>query len=171
MITKKVADALRNQLKNELESSYLYLSMSAWAAGKGLKGFSNWFYVQAKEEMYHFFKFYHYLLDQGEKVELPAVAKPKSEFSSPLEAMRETLQHEQFITKSINELVDVALSEKDHATNAFLQWFISEQVEEEASVGEILDQLELIGENGNGIFMIDKELGQRTFVTPTDLAL
>jgi len=171
MITKKVADALKNQLKNELESSYLYLSMSAWAAGKGLKGFSNWFYVQAKEEIYHFFKFYHYLLDQGEKVELPAVAKPKSEFASPLQAIKETLQHEQFITKSINKLVDIALKEKDHATNAFLQWFISEQVEEEATVGEILDQLELIGENGNGIFMIDKELGQRTFVTPTDLVL
>jgi len=171
MITKKVANALKNQLKNELESSYLYLSMSAWAAGKGLKGFSNWFYVQAKEELYHFFKFYHYLLDQGEKVELPAVGKPKSEFASPLQAIKETLQHEQFITKSINKLVDIALKEKDHATNAFLQWFISEQVEEEATVGEILDQLELIGENGNGIFMIDKELGQRTFVTPTDLVL
>jgi len=171
MIVKEVADALKNQLKNELESSYLYLSMSAWAASNGLKGFSHWFYVQAKEEITHFFKFYHFLLDRGEKVELPAVEKPKNDFSSPLQLLEETLKHEQFITKCINELTDIAISKKDYATHAFLQWFISEQVEEEASVTEIIDKLKLIGESKNGIFMIDQELSKRTFIAPADLTL
>lgn len=171
MLSKKMEKALMEQLKNELESSYLYLSMSAWAHSKGLKGFANWFYVQSKEEMYHFLKFYHFILDKGSKVELPAVIKPENEFKSPLGAMEATLKHEEFITNCINELVDLALKEKDHAANAFLQWFVTEQVEEVANVNEIIDQLKLIGENGNGIFMIDKELAQRTFVTPPDIVL
>lgn len=171
MISKVISDALKNQMKNELESSYLYLSMSAWSASKGLKGFANWFYVQAKEEMTHFLKFYHYLLDQGEKIELPAVAKPKNDFASPLNLMEETLKHEQFITKCINELTELAVNNKDYATNTFLQWFISEQVEEEATVTEILDKLRLIGDSGSGIFMIDQELSQRSFIPPAGLTL
>ncbi|HCW93130.1 MAG TPA: ferritin [Flexistipes sinusarabici] len=163
MISKKMEQALNKQLNNEFFSAYLYLAMSAWSENRGLKGFANWFYVQYQEENFHAMKFYTYLLDQGAEVDLLKIDKPETKFSSPLEAFEKTLEHEQFITKSIYELVDLALSEKDHATNAFLQWFITEQVEEEASVNEIIDNLKLVDGQGNGIFMIDKELGTRTF--------
>jgi len=166
MISKKMEQALNKQLNNEFFSAYLYLAMSAWSENRGLKGFANWFYVQYQEENFHAMKFYTYLLDQGAEVDLLKIEKPETNFSSPLEAFEKTLEHEQFITKSIYELVDLAVSEKDHATNAFLQWFISEQVEEEASVNEIIDNLKLIDNQGNGIFMIDKELGTRTFTQP-----
>ncbi|MEC9491236.1 ferritin [Flexistipes sp.] len=163
MISKKMEQALNKQLNNEFFSAYLYLAMSAWSENRGLKGFANWFYVQYQEENFHAMKFYTYLLDQGAEVDLLKIDKPETKFSSSLEVFEKTLEHEQFITKSIYELVDLALSEKDHATNAFLQWFITEQVEEEASVNEIIDNLKLVDGQGNGIFMIDKELGTRTF--------
>lgn len=171
MISKKMAKALNDQLKNELFSSYLYLSMSSWSTSQGLKGFANWFYVQAKEEMVHALKFYNYILDQGETVELQEIPKPENDFKNPVNVFEEVLKHEQFITKSIYNLVDLALEERDHATNAFLQWFVTEQVEEEASVNEILDQLKLTKADGNGIFMIDKELATRTFVLPTGVTV
>jgi len=171
MISKKMAKALNDQVKNEIFSSYLYMSMSSWATSQGLKGFANWFYVQAKEEMVHVLKFYHYILDQGEAVELQEIPKPEKDFKNPVKAFEEVLKHEQFITKSIYNLVDLALEERDHATNAFLQWFVSEQVEEEASVNEILDQLKLTKSDGNGIFMIDKELATRTFVLPAGITI
>lgn len=171
MISKKMAKALNDQLKNELFSSYLYLSMSSWATSKGLKGFANWFYVQAKEEMVHALKFYNYILDQGEIAELQEIPKPEKEFKNPVNVFEEVLKHEKFITKSIYNLVDLALEERDHATNAFLQWFVTEQVEEEASVNEILDQLKLTKSDGNGIFMIDKELSTRTFVLPAGVTV
>lgn len=166
MISKKMEQALNKQLNKEFFSAYLYLGMSAWSENRGLKGFANWFYVQYQEENFHAMKFYTYLLDQGAAVDLLTIEKPETDFSSPLEAFKKTLEHEQFVTKSINELVDLAISEKDHATNAFLQWFISEQVEEEASVNEIIDNLKLVDGQGNGIFLIDKELGARTFAQP-----
>ncbi|MCX8084417.1 MAG: ferritin [Calditerrivibrio sp.] len=171
MISKKMAKALNEQVKNEIYSSYLYLSMSSWATSQGLKGFANWFYVQSKEELVHAMKFYHYILDQGEAVELLEIPKPEKDFKSPLKAFEEVLKHEQFVTKCIYNLVDLALEERDHATNAFLQWFVTEQVEEEASVNGIIDQLKLTKSDGNGIFMIDKELSTRTFVLPAGMAI
>ncbi|MCA1927146.1 MAG: ferritin [Calditerrivibrio sp.] len=171
MITKKMAKALNEQIKNEIFSSYLYLSMSAWSSTQGLKGFANWFYIQSKEEMVHAIKFYHYVLDQGEPVELHEIPKPEKDFKNPVKVFEEVLKHEQFITKSIYGLVDLALEEKDHATNAFLQWFVTEQVEEEANVNSILDQLKLTKSDGNGIFMIDKELATRTFVLPAGVTI
>ncbi|MEF3254610.1 MAG: ferritin [Deferribacterales bacterium] len=171
MISKKMEKALNEQLKNEIFSSYLYLSMSAWASSNGLKGFANWFYVQSKEEMVHAIKFYQYILDQGAEVELHEIPKPEKNFKDPVNLFDEVLKHEKFITKSIYNLVDLALEERDHATNAFLQWFVSEQVEEEASVNEILDQLKLTKSDGNGIFMIDKELATRTFTLPVGVTV
>jgi len=171
MISKKMAKALNDQVKNEIFSSYLYLSMSAWATAQGLKGFANWFYVQSKEELVHAIKFYQYILDQGENVELQAINKPENDFKNPVNVFEEVLKHEQFVTKCIYQLIDLALEERDHATNAFLQWFVTEQVEEEASAKEILDQLNLTKSDGNGIFMIDKELATRTFVMPAGVVV
>ncbi|BAI80305.1 ferritin [Deferribacter desulfuricans SSM1] len=168
MISKKMAEALNEQLNKELFSAYLYLSMSAYSEHIGLKGFANWFYVQYQEEMTHAMKFYKYILDQGEQVKLKAIEQPDQEFESPLDMFEKTLEHEKFITKSINDLVDLAIQEKDYATHTFLQWFVTEQVEEEASVNEILDQLKLVQNSGNGLFMVDKELGSRTFQPPAD---
>ncbi|MGA1862811.1 ferritin [Deferribacter thermophilus] len=168
MISKKMAEALNEQLNKEFFSAYLYLSMSAYSEHIGLKGFANWFYVQYQEEMTHVMKFYKYILDQGEQVKLKAIEQPEQEFESPLDMFEKTLEHEKFITKSINELVDLAMQEKDYATHTFLQWFVTEQVEEEASVNEILDQLKLVQNSGNGLFMIDKELAKRTFQSPAD---
>jgi ferritin len=141
--------------------------MSAWSELKGLKGFANWFYVQHQEETIHAMKFYNYILDQGADVNLLSIDKPEANFKSTLEIFKKTLEHEQFITESIYGLVDLALEEKDHATNAFLQWFVNEQVEEESSVSEIIDKLKLVDDKGNGIFMIDKELSGRTFTPNT----
>lgn len=166
MISKKMEKALNEQLNKEFFSAYLYLGMSAWSENKGLKGFANWFYVQYQEETFHAMKFYTYLLDRGADVDLLEIEKPNTDFSSPLVAFEKTLEHEQFITKSIDELMDLAITEKDHATNSFLQWFVNEQVEEEATVSEIIDSLKLVGDQGNGIFMVDKELGARTFTQP-----
>ncbi len=167
MISAKMAEALNGQLNKELYSAYLYLGMSAWSESKGLKGFANWFYVQYQEETFHAMKFYNYILDQGCNINLMSIDKPETNFASTLEIFEKTLEHEQFITKSIYNLVDLALEERDHATNAFLQWFVNEQVEEESSVSEIIDKLKLVDDKGNGIFMIDKELSGRTFVPDT----
>jgi len=116
-------------------------------------------------------KFYQYILDQGENVELQAINKPENDFKNPVNVFEEVLKHEQFVTKCIYQLIDLALEERDHATNAFLQWFVTEQVEEEASAKEILDQLNLTKSDGNGIFMIDKELATRTFVMPAGVVV
>jgi ferritin len=124
--------------------------------------------VQYKEEMSHAMKIYHYLQEQGAKVVLKTIEEPPAEFGSPLEMFKKTLNHEQFITKSINDLVDLAISEKDHATQIFLQWFVSEQVEEEANDNEMISKLKMIGDNTGGLFMLDRELGSRAFKDETD---
>lgn len=165
MLSKKMAEALNGQINKELYSAYLYLSMSAYTDTMGLKGFSNWFYVQYQEETEHAMRIYYYLQEQGEPVKLQAIEQPPVEFDTVLQMFEATLEHERFITKSINDLVDMAMQEKDHATNIFLQWFVTEQVEEEANDNEIIDKLNLIGEQTNALFMLDKELSQRTFVS------
>ena len=158
--------ALNEQVNNELYSAYLYLSMSAHSTFVGLKGFANWFMVQYQEEMVHVMKIYDYINDQGGQVKLMAVAEPPAEFGSPLDMFEKTLKHERFITKCINDLVDLAAKEKDHATNIFLQWFVTEQIEEEANDNDIISKLKLVGKEGNGLFMIDKELATRVFTPP-----
>jgi len=166
MLSEKMAEALNKQVNNEMYSAYLYMSMSAYSAYTGLKGFANWFMVQYQEEMMHAMKIYDYINDQGGQVKLMAIEQPLTEFESPRDMFEKTLAHEKFITKSINELVDLAIAEKDHATNIFLQWYVTEQIEEEGNDNEIIAKLKLVGEDGNGLLMLDKELAVRVFTPP-----
>lgn len=166
MISKKLIKAINEQINKELFSEYLYISMQAWFANQNLDGMAGWMDAQGKEERFHAMKFFNYLIERGGKVELKAIATPTVEFDNPLKAFKMALEHEQFITKSINELMDLAIKENDHATRSFLQWYVDEQVEEEASVDKIVNMLKMVGDNGHGIMMIDRELGQRTFSAP-----
>ncbi|SHE48239.1 ferritin [Mariniphaga anaerophila] len=172
MLKERVLEALNEQINAEQYSAFLYLSMSAWLEDKGMPGFANWMYVQYQEEMTHANKFYKYVAGRNGKVELKAIAQMPTEFDSILDVVEKTLEHEQHVTELINNLVDVAKEERDHATQSFLQWFVDEQVEEESNVTEILDSLKLIeGEaKGNGLFMLDRELRQRVFVDTTQVA-
>ncbi|AEA33390.1 ferritin [Hippea maritima] len=163
MISKRMEEALNNQINEELYSAYLYLSMSAWFDSIGLKGFANWMMVQYKEETDHAMKLFNYLARQGAKIELKAIAEPPKEWKSPLHAMEETLKHEQHITKCINELVDLAEKLKDRATYNMLQWFVDEQVEEEENDRDIIDKLKLVEDSKHGILLVDKELAQRQY--------
>ena len=137
--------------------------MSAASAAMGLKGAANWFMVQYQEEMVHFMKFYNYVISQGGAVILATVKAPPSVFKSLLDMFEQTLKHEQFITRCINDLSDLALKEKDHATAVLLQWYVTEQVEEEANDNDVLARLRLVGKDGNGLFMVDNELATRVF--------
>jgi ferritin len=162
MLSDKMQDALNGQLNAELYSSYLYLSMNAYFKSVNLDGFANWMYFQAQEELTHSMKFYDFINQRGGKVKLLQVEAPATEWDSPLAVFEATLEHEQKVTGLINELVEMALAEHDHATNIFLQWFVSEQVEEEESVTGVLEQLKLMGEAKGGLFMIDRELAKRS---------
>jgi ferritin len=162
MLSDKMQDALNGQLNAELYSSYLYLSMNSYFKSINLDGFANWMYYQAQEELTHSMKFYDFIIQRGGKVKLQQVDAPPTDWDSPLAVFEATLAHEQKVTGLINELVELALSEHDHATNIFLQWFVSEQVEEEESVGGVLEQLKLMGEAKGGLFMIDRELAKRS---------
>jgi len=163
MIKENILDALNKQINREFYSAYLYLSMSAYAESIGLKGFAQWLKVQSQEELDHAMKIYDYVIERGGKVKLYPIEEPKSEWSSIIEVFEDGYKHEVSITQSINEIVDLAMSEKDYATVNMLQWFVTEQVEEEASFSEILDKLKLIGDDKRGLFMVDIELGQRTY--------
>lgn len=170
MLNKKVYSALNKQLNNEMYSAYLYLSMSSYAGSIGLKGAANWFMVQYQEEMVHAMKFFNFINSRGEHTELGAISAPPTKFKNLLDMMEKTLAHEEFITASMNELTDLALVEKDHASHIFLQWFVTEQVEEEENDRDIIGKLRLIGDNGQGLLMLDSELGQRVFVPPPTAA-
>ena len=163
MLDEKMKKALTDQVNEEFYSAYLYLSMSAYFSKIGLKGFANWMMVQYKEEVDHGMKMFNYILSRGEEVKLQAIKEPPSEWESPLQVFEETLKHEQHITERINYLIDIAEEVKDRATYNFLQWFIDEQVEEEENDREIIDRLRFIGDNGNGLFMLDRDLGTRTY--------
>jgi len=168
MISKEMERALNEQIKNELYSSYLYLSMAMYFHSLSLKGFTNWMEVQAKEEQTHAEKFMNYVNDAGGRVVLRAIDQPPSDFDSPLHVFEETLKHERFVTGKINDLVKLAREENDNATYAMLQWFVTEQVEEEATADEFVQQLKIIGDNGHGLLMLDREMAGRVFVPPTD---
>lgn len=167
MLTDRMHQALNDQLQAEFNSAYLYLSMSAYFEDKGLEGMANWMTVQFQEEQSHALKFYRYINERGGRVELQALDKPKRDWDSPLEAFEEALDHEKLISRLIGELADLAIKEKDHATHNMLQWFISEQVEEEATVDSIVTQMRMVGGQGQGLFMIDREMRGRTFVDET----
>ena len=167
MIKEIIQDALNKQINAELYSSYLYLSMSAYFESINLKGFASWMRVQTQDELVHAMKFYDYLIERGGKVVLSSIESPPTEWPSPLAIFETAYQHEQKVTGLINELVDLAIAEKDHATNIILQWFVSEQVEEEASADEVVQKIKLMGDARGGIFMLDRELAQRVFAPPT----
>ncbi len=170
MLTKKIEEALNEQLNRELYSAYLYMSMSSVCTNMGLKGFANWFMVQYHEEMFHAMKFYEYINLQGGRVTLKLLAQPPSEFASPLEMFTKTLEHEQFITRSINDLVELSISEKDHATQILLHWYVTEQVEEESNDNEIIAKLRIIRDDPQGLMMLDKELAGRMTTVPTEFS-
>ena len=162
MLSSKIQDAFNDQINAELFSSYLYLSMSAYFESQNLKGMASWMQVQAQEEHAHAMKFFDFIHERGGKVVLAKLDAPKVEWSSPLQAFEEAYKHECMISGRINDLVNLAINEKDHAANVFLQWFVTEQVEEEATAQEIRDKLRLVSGNPVALFMIDQELAGRT---------
>jgi len=168
MLHQEMANALNEQINREMYSAYLYLSMSNFSDKTGLKGFANWFMVQYHEETYHAMKLYGYVQRQGEDVVLDTIKAPQAEFKSALDMFTLTLEHERYITTSINELMDLAISKKDHATQIFLEWYITEQVEEEENDNDIIAQLKLIGDNPHALLMLDRELSGRSTNVPTD---
>jgi ferritin len=166
MLNANVATALNAHLNKELYSANLYLNMSSAAAAMGFRGAAIWFMVQYQEEMAHFMKFYTYINSQGEQAVVKDMVAPPASFATMLDMFEKTLQHEQSVTRWINELTELAVGEKDHATRIFLQWFITEQIEEEENDREIIAKLKLIGDNGYGLLMLDNELGTRVFTPP-----
>ena len=163
MIGKKIEKALNEQFNRELHSAYLYLGMSAQAHALGLRGAGNWFLVQYQEETGHALKLYKYLLEQGASVELAVIEKPQATFTSLLAMVEATLKHERFITQSVNDLMDLAVAEKDYATQILLQWYIKEQVEEESNDAELVTMLKMAGNSAGTLLMVDKQLGKRVF--------
>jgi len=161
MIKKKIQEALNQQINEEMYSAYLYLAMAAQFDAMNLGGFSHWMEKQAQEEMEHAMKFYRFINERGGRVELKPINGPQIEWDSAAKMMADSLAHEQHITGCIHNLVDLATGEKDYATMNMLQWFVDEQVEEEASVSDIVEKLNLIGDRGQAIFMLDRELGAR----------
>ena len=170
MISKKMQEALNGQVAAEFYSAYLYLSMSAYLESIDLKGFANWMRVQYQEEVSHAEKIFDHVIERDGRAVVKAWEAPPAEWKSALDVFETAYKHEQKVTSLINGLVDQALAEKDHATYNFLQWFVNEQVEEEASVKTIVQQLKLLGDSRAGLFQIDRELGQRTFAPPADTA-
>lgn len=167
MLKEKVSQALNDQINAEFHSAYLYLSMAAWFEDKGLSGFANWMKVQYQEETSHAVKFFNFVTERGGRVILAPIAAVDTEFNDILDVFEKTLAHEEMVTGRINKLMDIAIAESDHATRSFLNWFIDEQVEEEANVNEILSTLRMINGQGNGLFMLDREMKQRVFVDAT----
>jgi ferritin len=166
MLGEKVETALNEQINWELYSGYLYLSMSAYFLSINLNGFASWMRVQAQEEATHAMKFFDFINERSGRVTLLETKAPPKEWESPLAAFEDAYEHECFVSSRINDLVNLSLDEKDHASNNFLQWFVGEQVEEEASVDEVVQKLKIIGGDGGGLFMLDQELGKRVFTPP-----
>jgi len=166
MLSKTMEKALNEQINAEFYSSYMYLSMSTYFDSIGLPGAAQWMRAQTQEEWFHGMKLFGYVSERGGRVALKAIKQPPVDWKSTLHVFQEVLSHEQKVTGLINNLVNLALEEKDHATNIFLQWFISEQVEEEANVGAVLDKLKLIGKDTTALFTLDATLGQRVFTPP-----
>lgn len=170
MLSQKMQSALNAQINAEMWSAYLYLSMSMAAADKGLKGVANWFAIQFKEEQDHAQIFINYLLSRGGRVKLAPIAEVETEWDSPLAMFEQTLSHEKKVTSLIHNLCNLAAEEKDVATANRMVWFVDEQVEEEESARDIIDELKLVGGDKLGLYMIDKELAARVYNTPSPLA-
>jgi ferritin len=161
MIGQRMQDAMSEQIKNETFSAYLYLAMAADFEANGFGGMAQWMKAQAQEELGHALRFFNHISERGGRVELQAIDKPQKEWDSPLDAFKAALKHEEFITGTIDDLAKLADEENDRAAGIMLQWFVTEQVEEEDSVRKVLDMLEIVGDKGPGLLMADRELGQR----------
>jgi ferritin len=161
MLKETIQKAMNEQIKHELYSSYLYLSMAAYCESIALPGFAHWLTFQAQEEVEHAMKFYGFIHERGGRVTLMAIEQPPAEFGTPLDIFEQTLEHEQKVTALINDLYALAIQEDDYASQIFLQWFIEEQVEEEATATEILDMLKRTGDQGQALLMMDRQLGER----------
>ena len=166
MIKKSVEVALNEQINAEFKSAYLYLSMSAYFQATGLTGCANWMRIQYQEELAHATRFFDYVNERGGRVRLAPIQEVQVDFSGIVDVFEKTLEHEQAITGMIDQLMDISIQESDHATKSFLQWFVDEQVEEEANVGQILNNLKLIKGEGQGLLMMDREMQTRLFVDP-----
>jgi ferritin len=163
MIGERLNNAINEQIKNELESYYIYLSMAAWLHSRSLDGMGHWMRCQAHEEMIHAMKFYNYIIDRGGEVVLQDLKQLKTRWSSALEVFKDAYEHEKFITGKINELTTIAREEKDYASEPILAWFSTEQIEEEVNSGKVADELEMVGEDKSGLLMLDRELGSRAY--------
>nr|MBC7245557.1 ferritin [Chloroflexota bacterium] len=161
MLNKKLQEAMNEQIKNELYSGYLYLSMSAYFEANNLPGFAHWMRLQAAEEQAHALKFFDFIVDRGGRVVLQTIDQPPVEFKSPLAVFENTLEHEQKVTALINKLYELAIAEKDYPAQVMLQWFINEQVEEEKNASQIVETLKMAGEKGQALLMLDHQLGER----------
>jgi len=171
MLSRKMNEALNDQIGAETYSAYLYLAMSSSCSALGYKGAAMWFFVQMQEELTHALRIYAYVNKQGGRVVLGAIDKPPANFGGIKQMYEAALKHEKYITDRINKLVKLARAENDHATEVFLQWFVNEQVEEEQNDMDVLSELKLAGDHGGALLMIDRELGARTFTLPADLGL
>ena len=161
MLSKKLLNALNQQINDEYYSSYIYQAMVAYFEDMNLDGCAHWMRIQALEEWAHGMKIFDYMIDRNARIELSEVAAPPREWESPIAAFQASLEHERYMTGNINSLADLAIVEKDHATNNLMQWYVTEQIEEESSVEDILKKLELMGNSGTGLFMRDRELKTR----------
>ncbi len=169
MLSEKLEKMLNDQVGKEFYSAYLYLSIEAYFTSMNLNGFAHWFHVQTQEERDHAMLIFNYLNKVGGKVSLRAIEAPKVDFGSIEEALKLTYEHEQYVTKSIYDIVDAALEERDHKTNSFLQWFVNEQTEEEANADNNLRKFKLVGNDGKGILMLDTEMAARVYTPITSI--
>jgi ferritin len=163
MIAERLNTAINDQIKHELESYYIYLSMAAYFHAMSLDGMGHWMRCQAHEETIHAMKFFEHLIDRDGKVVLQDLKQLKTEWGSPLEAFQDAFEHEKFISGKINDLITIAREEKEYASEPLLAWFSDEQIEEEASTGKIADELEMVGEDKSALLMLDRELGARAY--------
>jgi ferritin len=161
MLSKKLQDALNKQINEEYYSSYIYLAMAAYLEDVNLDGCAHWMRMQAQEEWDHGMKIFDYMIDRGARIELREVKAPPKAWDSPLGVFKASLEHEQYMTSNINSLANLCIEERDHATNNLMQWYVSEQVEEEAQVEDIVKKLEMMGGDGPGLFLMDRELKSR----------
>ncbi|NLI16193.1 MAG: ferritin [candidate division Zixibacteria bacterium] len=161
MISEKIVKALNDQIAAEMYSHYLYLAMAAYFHDENLPGFGSWMKIQAAEEMSHAMKIYDHIIERGGRVALQKIDAPPAKWDSPLAAFENAYKHECEISSKINNIVDLAIAEKDHATNVFLHWFVDEQVEEEANALEIVNHMKLLGESKGGLLMLDRNLAKR----------
>lgn len=169
MLKQTVLDKLNQQMNDEILSAYLYLSMCGYLESISLKGFSNWMRIQSQEELTHAWRLFKYINDRSGRAVMHAVDQPQHDWGSPLEVLEHVYRHECLVSEKINECVGLALQENDHSTNAMLQWFVTEQIEEEATADEVVQKLKLIGDNSSGLYLLDSEMANRQFVaTPAE---